>query len=317
MDIYKYYNESEDSFPLILSKRFIRILKSINDKVSNELLSINKKRFDISFIDMTEKEDMISYLPSEKINSFIKNRIPNLEDECWGGNQRIETRIGRLINRLVGDKVQGQDIENFVNEYKSIIKSKKLYRNFKIVSGDEIKKWYLFDNYADGGGNLKDSCMKHKFCQLFFDIYTKNPEKVNLLILLDESKEKILGRSLLWDLDRPSGRKFMDRVYFSNDFILNMFINYAIRNNWFYKLESIDNLLNVVHNNKIVNATMVVKIKKEDYNYYPFVDNLCFYDPNSASLTNNPKYLDSIGCESYYDLCDHVGGYEIRKDFDF
>jgi hypothetical protein len=62
---------------------------------------------------------------------------------------------------------------------------------------------------------------------------------------------------------------------------------------------------------------MVVKIIKKNYEFFPFVDNLGFYDPNGGYLTNDPKFLKSIGCEKFYDLCDHTGGYEIRSDFDF
>ncbi len=319
MSIDKYNISNPDLYPLVLSKRFVKILKRINDNVSNELLKLSATEFKVkeSFIDRTDKEDMVTYITSDKVNKMIEDKVGDVEGECWSNNQRIEIRIGRLVFRLLGEKVQGPEIESFVNEYKSIIKAKKLNRNFKIVEGDDIKRWYLHDSYAEGGGNLKDSCMRHRFCQIFLDLYTHNPDKVRLLILLDEDKQKILGRALLWNLDRPSGKVFMDRVYFSNDFILNMFINYAIKHNWLYKLESMDNILNVVSNNKVIKATMVVKVRKEDIEFFPFVDNLGFYDPNSASLTNDPKYLKSIGCEEYYDLCDHTGGYELRKDFDF
>ena len=57
--------------------------------------------------------------------------------------------------------------------------------------------------------------------------------------------------------------------------------------------------------------------KKEDHEFFPFVDNLGFYDPNTSTLSNDPKYLRTLGCGEYYDLCDHTGGYELRSDFDF
>lgn len=319
MNFKKYEIDNLEFFPLILSKRFTRILKDIDDDISNELLEIsNKKKFKETFIDRTDSEDMVTFISSDRVNKMIQEGVEDIEEESWSSPQRIETRIGRLIVRLLGNKFLPSDIENFVNEYKSTITSKKLYRHFKLIEGEEIKKWYLFENYAEGGGNLRNSCMKFRFCQNFFDIYIKNPEKIKLLILLDNNREKILGRSLIWKLDRPENSIFMDRVYFSNDFILNMFINYAIKHKWIYKLEEEENnLLQVVNNNTIRRETLVVKIKKENYKLFPFVDNLCFYDPISCTLTNNPKYLKSIGCKEYYDLADHLGGYEIRNDFGF
>jgi len=319
MGIEKYNNISNpDIYPLVLSKRFIKIINKINDNVSQILIKLtkNKVKFKESYIDRTDKDDTVSFIQSDKINKYLLNNETDLNN-CWTDPQRTEIKIGRLIYRLIGDKVQPQEIENFVNYYKAIIKAKGMYRNFKIVEGEDLKKWYYHDNYSSGGGNLGNSYMRHRFCQSFLNLYTKNPDKIKLLILLDETKEKILGRSLLWFLDRPNGKIFMDRVYFSNDFILNMFINQAIKNNWLYKIESMDNVMQVVQSNKIIRTTMTINIKKLEYELFPFVDNLGFYDPNSGTLTNDPKYLKSIGCNEYFDLCDVAGGYEIRNDFDF
>ena len=109
----------------------------------------------------------------------------------------------------------------------------------------------------------------------------------------------------------------MDRVYFTNDFIFNMFINYAIKNNFLYKIENMNNVMQAVYAHKIIRTTMLVNIKKLNYEFFPYVDNLGFYDPVNSILANDPKYLKSIGCEKYYDLCDTSGGYELRDDFDF
>lgn len=319
MGIDKYNISEPDLYPLVISKRLIKILKKIDNNVTKEIFNLIRKGIKCkeTFIDRTEKDDMITFINADKVNKMIEDKVVDIKEQCWNNAQRIEIKIGRWLFRLIGDKVQPQEIEEFINKYKSIILSKKLSHNFKLIEGEEVRKWYLHSNYVDGGGNLKDSCMRYRFCQIFFDLYVHNPEKIKMLILLDETHEKILGRALVWKLDRPSGKFFMDRVYFSNDYILNMFINYAIRHNWLYKLESMDNVLQVVSSNKVIKETMVVKIKKEPQEYYPFIDNMGFYDINTGSLTNDPRYLKSIGCEEYYDLCDHTGGYEVRRDFDF
>lgn len=316
MDIEK---NNIDVYPLVLSKKFVKILKKINDNVSQFLIQKSKEKikFKETFIDRTEKEDSVTFITSDKVNKLMLDKSTDL-DECWTNHQRVEIKIGRLIYKLIGDKIKPQEIENFVNDYKAIIKAKGISRSFKIIEGDELKKWYLQDNNSIGtGGNISNSCMRYKFCQSFMDIYSKNPEKIKLLILLDETKEKILGRALLWKLNNPRGKIFMDRVYFSNDFILNMFINHAIKNGWLYKLESMNNVMQVVYNNKIIRTTLAVKINKLDYDLFPFVDNLGFYDPVSGILSNNPKYLRKMNCEEYYDLCDVTGGFEVRSDFDF
>lgn len=310
--------EKNETYPIVLSRRFVKILRKIDDNISNLIIQYakEKKNFKETFIDKTEKEDIVTFISSEKVNKLISDGLTNLE-EIWINPLRVEMKIGRLINRLVGDKVKPQEIENFVNDYKAIIKLKEMSKKFKIIEGEDIRKWYLQENYAEGGGNLSKSCMRFRFCQSFLDIYVKNPEKVRLLILLDESKQKILGRALLWFLDIPKNNIFMDRVYFTDDFILNMFINYAIKNKWLYKLESMENIMQVVFNNKIIRTTLAVGIKNIDYKYFPFIDNIGFYESTKGILTNDPKYLKKMGCEKYYDLCDVTGGYEVRYDFDF
>ncbi len=319
MNFKKYIITDQTLFPIIFSKKLTQILKKINDKVSNELLNLSKNNIKAkeTFIDITAEIDVISFMSSEKVNKMILDKENDIEEKCWNDNRRINNKIGRFIYKLLKDKVTDIDIEKFINKYKSIVKLKKINRNFKLVEGEMIKKWYLLDNYSDGGGNLKNSCMRYKFAQNFLNIYSDNPEKIKLLILLDESKEKILGRSLIWKLDIPEDRFFMDRIYFSDDYVLNMFINFAINRDWFYKPENLENVLQVLNNNKIINQNMVVNIKKIKYESYPFVDNLGFYDPISSTLTNNPIIFKKMGRDKYYDLSDTLGEFEIRNDFDF
>ena len=308
-----------NTYPFIFSKKFYKILLDINDSISINLIKMfkNKEMVKETFIDITDKEDIISFIPSEKINKLIKDNKFDSK-KISSDPQKVEMKIGRLIFKLIGDKYQQKDIEDFVNNYKAILKNKSLYRNFRIVSGEDIKKWYLEKNYAIGdGGTLSKSCMKFRYAQTFFDIYTKNPDKIRLLILLDENKEFILGRALLWTMDMPKGAILMDRIYYSQDHILNMFINYAIKNEWYYKLDSNTNPMISYFNEKPFKIRMSIKIKKLKYENFPFIDSIGFYDPSKYILTNDPKYLKKLNCKEYYDLCDHLGGYEIRKDFNY
>ena len=46
------------------------------------------------------------------------------------------------------------------NKYKSEFdKFNDAFRNFELVSGNDIHHWYQYDNYVDGGGTLNNSCM--------------------------------------------------------------------------------------------------------------------------------------------------------------
>jgi hypothetical protein len=63
----------------------------------------------------------------------------------------------------------------------------KLWRcfdRFEITNGEDIRKWYLDKNYESRyAGTLGKSCMADDMCQPYFDIYTKNPKSVSLIIL--------------------------------------------------------------------------------------------------------------------------------------
>lgn len=311
MELEKYKEFNDDYFTFFISRKIIYILKKIDNDISREILSLyNKKgKTKETFIDITDKSDIISYIQSSKINQIIKNKENTHISDLWNITDKSEMRIGRFIFKLFGEKFNNKEIEDFVNKFKSIIRFKTLKRNFKLVDGENLKKWYLSDNYSEGGGNLQNSCMRFRYCQSFLNFYSKNSDKVKLLILLDENKIKILGRSLVWKLDKPKNF-FMDKIYSSDDFISNMFVNYAIKNGWIYKGNDYE-LDIVIKNKEKFKTTMIVQLGEFDYDYFPFLDNLCYYDPKTYLLSNNPKYFQKLGSQYYYDLCDHTGGYDV------
>lgn len=187
-------------------------------------------------------------------------------------------------------KLTDSDIEEFVNEYISILKMSRADEDSKIeeVKGDEIAKWYSSENYQSNIGKLGSSCMSHDACQNYFDIYTKNPEVVSLLILKNKSN-KLVARALLWKTDNNG--YFMDRVYSLNDFDNNYFINYAIQNDYIYRTQKTVDFEYYKGNNKIDTPHLEVTIREDNIDYYPFVDTLCYLYKNNLS---NEKKLRAI-----------------------
>ena len=91
--------------------------------------------------------DTISFVPTNKLLG------------CDGFNEikhRTTIKIGRFVNKFFKKEVikefqiTDQDIEIFVNIFKSYFSTDS--NNFKIVEGEEIKKWYLQDNYFTPNG---------------------------------------------------------------------------------------------------------------------------------------------------------------------
>lgn len=230
----------------------------------------------LSFIDSVSPENRVDHIIAHA--SYGSNSIPWI-DRLWK-NQRTDVKIGRHVKRLIPklsqisgtSKITDADIEVFVNLYKSSFDYEKgLKDRLEMVNGDLIKEWYSEGKYQSGGGSLNNSCMRYSKCQNYFDIYTKNPEVCNLLILKNESG-KLIARSLIWKL--TDGRTYMDRVYTVNDSDTNIFRDYATEKGWIY------------YNGGGL-SKMEVQLKKEEYVKFPYMDTFYSYNKEVNILVND------------------------------
>lgn len=191
-------------------------------------------------------------------------------------------KIGRYINRLLdlylGDdpierrRYTASDVEKFVNKFISLMEYKhNALDYFRIITGGEIKHWYLFDNYSGKTGQLGQSCMRYDNCQEFFDIYSDNPNVCQLLIFVDMN-DKLLGRALLWKLE--DGSKFMDRIYTTRDSNIDLFVKWGKENGY------------TKHYERTSNNNLSVKVEPKDYAQYPFMDTFKYYKPEDGILSN-------------------------------
>lgn len=250
----------------------------------------------------------------------------NKEYECIIGGSGIrkgerivtpqEVRVGSLIQSLLkksGHKVDGSELEDFVVKFNTEVKSKKvdIYKDFEIVKGEDIRKYYLHSNYESDEYTLGGSCMRHNRCQSYLDIYVKNPEQVSMVILFseketkgqeeenEETKEprKIRGRAILWtnpeyDNHRASegeykGRPFMDRVYINNSPDLELFKKFAKANKFIYKKDQDYSKDGFMFGDELTKIQRIeVKIENRSFNQYPYVDTLTYYSPWSGKLNN-------------------------------
>jgi hypothetical protein len=215
----------------------------------------DKVKDDITFIDMTDSHDKVSFIQLNRVKRMYDLQKKEIEDEGkilkttfeewiekvalseesmpWK-KQRTEIFIGRFVNRLSEKSkipLESSKIENFVNTYKSRFDSVKMgEQNFEEVKGKDIKKWYHKDNYDRISGELGNSCMRYEQCQDYFEIYIKNPEVCKLLILKNDEGDTIVGRALVWNL--MNEKTFMDRVYTIYNSDKNLFTDYANRRGW-------------------------------------------------------------------------------------
>lgn len=221
---------------------------------------------------------------------------------------KTEISVGRFIRaflRKLSFEFTDKEIEEFVNKYKAYIRIKNdIFSRFHEVSGEKIKDYYREDNYQDGGGSLNNSCMRYYKCQPYLDIYSKNPEVCKLIILESGDGDNLIsGRALLWtDI---KGRKIMDRVYTTDSSLIELFIKYAIKNNYLYKQEqNFYANTSLVKNNKILSkeeSNVVIKLNDLKYSKYPYIDTYKNYYYEENILTNfyiNKEIANELGIKS-------------------
>jgi hypothetical protein len=254
----------------------------------------NQMSLDITLIDLTERNDMLSFIQVNRIKrkyddpnvkpskesfdsfedwlAFIGQSNP--DNTLWT-DQRGEIGIGKFTRKLFKDNgynLNDQVLEKFVNFYKATFDfDNDLDSKIQLVSGEDIRKWYLESNYSSDKGQLANSCMRYAKCQSYLDIYVNNPGVCNLLIMYsDASKTKISGRALVWKTMQD--KIIMDRIYTTNDFDIELFKKYAKSKGW----ESVDW------------KKYTIKLQKGgEYKNYPYMDNFCYYNYRDGILSND------------------------------
>lgn len=243
--------------------------------------------------------------------------VDNKEMALWSRG-RQDIFVGRGIRALLttaGIKFIDKDLEEFVNLYKSTVdKMNDVFQYFDVVKGAEIAHWYSYRNYEERIGTLGSSCMSN-VDDNYFDIYVSNPDVCQLVILKSKDDDsKIIGRALLWTLS--DGRKFLDRIYAMRDSDVQVFRDYAKENGWFakYHNNSTDSGLSITPNGSQENIVkLLVEIRKNFYNSYPYLDTLKHFDPSAGTLSNragsNTYLLENTDGElgSQCDYCDGSG----------
>jgi hypothetical protein len=225
---------------------------------------------------------------------------------------RGEIKIGKIVNyicSLRGISITDSEREEFVNAWKSSTEVSTI--QFKLVSGEDIAKYYDGDKYYSGIGTLGSSCMRDEGKKIF-KIYTENADKVKLLIYVDVD-DKIHGRALVWKVKKSpcESKYFMDRVYTNRDSDINRFKQFADTEGWFYKknISSQDNdSVRFVYKGKEIAGEVKLKLNG-DFRNYPYLDTMSFLSKDKDSLSNlsdkkcyylHSLYGDRERCEDCY-----------------
>lgn len=257
-------------------------------------------------------EPNISFLPKDKEPEYTDNGT-------WARRNRQEGKPGKIFQKALVKEFKQREWELFVNNFKAEVCQ---CNNFEIVSGEDIRKWYLDENYYECVGSLGNSCMRHESAQDFFDIYVDNAK-----MLITKKGGRLTGRAIVWEIDENT--TLLDRIYTCFDYLENCFIDYAKEHKWIIR-----------ENNSLLHSgeeqrwlvpdddyncprpiPMTIKLKSR-YDQFPYVDSFRYYndDKNTISTSFDKYCLDStdgdyMRCSITCDNCGRVFyGYDEDGD---
>jgi hypothetical protein len=270
---------------ILISDELRDILVEIESEsiVAHKLLKKRHKKEDIvdnnvNYISVSKSDrTRVSYVSNDRLEI-----IPS--DEYWVSSKRYNAKPGAFVTKVFKNITQ-PEIEKFSNLFRA--ESNKPKFTIDVVRGEDIKKYYKYDSYAeDGRGSLGISCMKHNGCQKLLDVYTES--KVVSMVIMLNSDGYLLGRALLWDFD---GNKIMDRIYTHDDEKLqHYFKKWATNNDYLYKSEQ--NWYNTLffENMKTEKRELKLEIHIDaNFNYLPYMDTFKFIGDNGHLYNYHPN----------------------------
>lgn len=275
----------------VTDELFTFLKKLESDKIM--ILFNSYAEFDMNYLGL-EANGLISFIP--------KIKLDKLSNESPYTKYRSTIKFGRLLVSLFDTakiEYKPYDIEILVNKFKSILDEYNKFDLFDIVSGEDILKWYHYTtnlNHGkrplEGKGSLGHSCSGHA---INLELYRDNPDKIKLVILYsDNTKLKIIGRALLWELE--DGLKIMDRVYVENDSDYFLFKKYAVVNKFWRRSHNTKFEANFITSDEVtIDKEVRIPIKNIEYFGYPFLDTMKFFNKNENYLTNKQPNGDLKG----------------------
>ncbi len=229
----------------------------------------------------------ISYLPAGK-----EHRVNPCGD--WAREGRQNGKPGKIIRKIFTDKIlrfiPAKSLEAFGNAYKA--KSMNNGFHFEIRPNTEIKKVYCMAR-AEGEASLNGSCMNGD--SDYLNIYAQH-KKLRIVIMVHTESGDLCGRALLWDVnhDKHGDITFMDRVYVVEDYMYDLFLDYAAENSWWRKenYKKYENKTTWVNPKTDQSETMKVTIKlNTDHSEYPYIDTFSYGEDGCIFNSGSYTYL--------------------------
>lgn len=283
----------------------------IPDSVLEAFIVLIKEKLTDYGRQLTLKTDTfeVSFLPKGCTPEYTKSGK-------WAKKNRQSGKPGKIVQKVIGaGTFSNSDYEKFVYALKALWS----YGGYDIqlVEGEDIRKWYNSENYYSIASTLGNSCMSHEECSSYFDVYCEQPE-CKMLIALKE--DKLAARALVWTI---KDKTFMDRVYYIEDSLYNIYVNYAKEKKWYiradncllsdgddqYFLSPEDGYTTPVCEHFVLNLRRL-------YHQWPYIDTFRYLDLDARVLTTYSRahaYTCSFTDGRYQDTDDWEDEYECAN----
>lgn len=232
--------------------------------------------------------DKLTYWPSNRTDAN-GNKItqPIQPNGRWQREGRQEARPARLARQMLPAEVLGhltdKDFELF--HVNLCAQSSSGGLEWKLVNGEAIRYWYHEDRYAENTGHLNASCMRYEKCQKYLDIYVRNPDVCQMLILTDQD-DKLVGRALVWT---SFNGIVMDRVY-GSDITISRFQDYAQDQGWIWRTTyGVFNQHGVTYD-----LATTVQLTTSDFVWYPYMDTFRYLDISHNRLYSYEPCIEAV-----------------------
>lgn len=334
--------ETKNMFLKLFSDSFSEKLQNLkteyNDVISTHLLEAEDilKKYNLYCEPIPSDDEFISKFKNEFAKGFAEQLSEKITDYCrqitlkkdafeltflpkycdpvytpsgnWDKKNRQSGKPGKIIQKLIGEgKFKNADYEQFVYRLKALWSTGGY--SIKLVSGEDIRYWYDEEHYYSMSSTLGRSCMSHSECQRYFDLYCEQPECQMLIALKGGG---LAARALVWTVD---GKTFMDRVYYIEDSLYNVFINYAKEQKWLIREDNSllgdgdSQYFKTPEDNYQSAKEIIFKIKlKRYYSYYPYIDSFRYLDVDNSYLATSPIFSHMGYCS------DTDGDYDTRDN---
>ena len=270
---------------LYTSKELKEILQSIDDDIAKDFLQLidNDVETPYNALNVTDKNDTISFLPDNQFQRKLTSS--NLATLLKGSPN--QTSVGRLVQKILQDNKKtytSNQITEFTDKFKAAwtkYYTEEEKEPIRVVIGEEIRDWYLLDNYniesRNGIGTLGKSCMRYPACEKYFDIYVQNPDVCKMIILTKEEdgEEVLYTRALLWKTENEGW--YLDRIYFTDASERILIQEYAKKN---YSIK------HSYDSGVTPRLTIQLTSKTVDYDNYPYMDSFPYYYTVERKLFN-------------------------------